>query len=38
MVSNLPISERERVRIGVPVTIDFEERSGGVIVPQFRIL
>ena len=38
MVSNLPISEREQVRIGTPVTVDFEERSDGVIVPQFRIL
>jgi len=38
MVSNLPISERERVRIGLPVTVDFEDRGGSVIVPQFRIL
>ena len=38
MVSNLPISERERVRIGGPVTIDFEDRGDGVFVPQFRIL
>jgi uncharacterized OB-fold protein len=38
MVSNLPILERDRVRIGVPVMIDFEDRGGGVIVPQFKIL
>lgn len=38
MVSNLPISERERVRIGAPVMVEFEDRGGGVIVPQFRIL
>jgi uncharacterized protein len=37
MVSNLPISERERVRIGAPVIVEFEDRGGGVIVPQFRI-
>jgi uncharacterized protein len=38
MVSNLPISERERVLIGAPVMVEFEERGDGVIVPQFRIL
>jgi uncharacterized OB-fold protein len=38
MVSNLPISERERVRIGAPVIVDFEDRANGVIVPQFTIL
>jgi uncharacterized protein len=36
MVANLPISERERVRIGASVNVDFEDRGGGVIVPQFR--
>jgi len=38
MVSNLPISERERVQIGAPVKVDFEDRGGGVFVPQFRIV
>jgi uncharacterized protein len=38
MVSNLPISERERVRIGAPVMVEFEDRGDSVIVPQFRIL
>ncbi|MBV8360226.1 MAG: OB-fold domain-containing protein [Deltaproteobacteria bacterium] len=38
MVSNLPISERERVHIGGPVMVEFEDRDDGVIVPQFRIL
>jgi uncharacterized protein len=38
MVSNLPMSERDRVRIGTSVTVDFEDRSDGVLVPQFRIL
>jgi len=38
MVSNLPISERERVRIGALVKIDFEDRGDDLIVPQFRII
>jgi uncharacterized OB-fold protein len=38
MVSNLPISERDRVRIGAPVMVEFEDRGNGVILPQFRIL
>jgi uncharacterized protein len=38
MISNLPISDRERVRIGAPVQVDFEDRGNSVIVPQFRIL
>jgi uncharacterized OB-fold protein len=38
MVSNLPISERERVRIGSPVMVEFEDRGNDIIVPQFRIL
>jgi uncharacterized OB-fold protein len=37
MVSNLPISERERVLIGAPVKADFEDRGNGVFLPQFRI-
>ena len=37
MVSNLPIAERDRVRIGTPVEVIFEDR-GGVIVPQFRLV
>ncbi len=37
MVSNLAISERERVHIGAPVMVEFEDRDC-VIVPQFRIL
>src|SRR5689334_5167834 len=31
MVSNLPISERERVRIGAPVIVDYEDRGDGLI-------
>jgi uncharacterized OB-fold protein len=38
MVAHLPISQRERVRIDAPVTVDFEDRGNGVVVPQFRIL
>ena len=38
MISNLPITERERVRIDAPVMVEFEDRGSGLIVPQFRIL
>jgi uncharacterized OB-fold protein len=37
IVSNLPISARERVLIGAPVEVEFEDRNG-VIVPQFRTI
>ncbi len=37
MLSNLPISERDRLRIGAPVKVEFEDRGNGEIVPQFRI-
>jgi uncharacterized OB-fold protein len=36
MVANLPISDRERVRIDAPLEVWFEDR-GGAIIPQFRI-
>jgi uncharacterized protein len=38
MVSDLPHSERDRVRIGNPVEVWFEERGEGAVIPQFRIL
>jgi uncharacterized protein len=38
MVSNLPIAERAKVRIGAAVQVDFEDRGEGVVVPQFRIV
>lgn len=38
MVSNLPIAERTKVRIGAPVEVYFEDRGDGVAVPQFRIV
>ncbi len=38
MVSDLPIGERDRVRIGAPVEVSFEERSDEVVVPRFRLL
>ena len=38
MVSNLPISERDRVRIGGPVMVEFEDRGNEVILPQFKPL
>jgi uncharacterized OB-fold protein len=37
MVSNLPLAERDRVRIGAPVEVTFEDR-GGMVVPQFKLL
>jgi len=37
MVSNLPISERPKVKIGAPVEVYFEDRGDGVVIPQFRI-
>src|SRR5690242_15719765 len=38
MVSNRPIADRDRVRIGAPVMVEFENRGNGVILPQFRIV
>jgi uncharacterized OB-fold protein len=38
MVSNLPITERDRVTIGAPVEVWFEDRGEATVVPQFRIL
>lgn len=38
MVSNLPLSERPKLRIGAPVEVCFEDRGDGVVVPQFRII
>jgi uncharacterized protein len=38
MVSNLPISERERVRAGAAVEVWFEDRGNGVVIPQFKIV
>ena len=38
MVSNLSIAERDRVRIGAPVMVEFEDRGNCVILPQFRIV
>ena len=38
MVSNLPIAERDRVRIDAPVEVSFEDRGGGSIIPQFRLV
>jgi len=38
MVSNLPLSERERVRIGAATEVWFEERGNGVVIPQFKIV
>ena len=37
MVSDLPLSERHRVQIGDLVSVDFEDRGEGAIVPQFRL-
>ncbi|HJU09365.1 MAG TPA: zinc ribbon domain-containing protein [Candidatus Binataceae bacterium] len=38
MVSNLAISQRERVRIDASVIVDYEDRGNDLIVPQFRII
>ena len=38
MVSNLPIAERAKVKIGAPVEVYFEDRGEGVVIPQFRII
>lgn len=38
MVADLALGERERVRIGAPVEVCFEDRGGGIVVPQFRIV
>ena len=38
MVANLPGVERDRVRIGASVDVCFEDRGGGAVVPQFRIV
>jgi hypothetical protein len=37
MVSDLPFSERDRVRIGAAVEVCFEERSDGFVIPRFRL-
>jgi hypothetical protein len=38
MVSNLPMSERERVHVGAPVEVWFEDRGNGAVIPQFKIV
>lgn len=38
MVANLPITERDRVRVGAAAEVFFEERAADRIMPQFRIV
>src|SRR5271154_4919691 len=38
MVSNLALSERAKVKIGVAAEGYFEDRGEGVVIPQFRIV
>lgn len=38
MVSNLPIAERAKVKIGAAVEVYFEDRGEGIVVPQFRTI
>jgi uncharacterized OB-fold protein len=38
MVSNLPKGDRSKLSIGAEVEVYFEERSEGVVIPQFRII
>lgn len=37
MVASLPIGERDRVRVGAPVEVCFEDRGDDLVVPQFRV-
>ena len=37
MVSDLPLNERDRARIGASVEVSFEERSDGPMIPRFII-
>jgi len=37
MVTNLPIAERAKVKIGAAVEVYFEDRGEGAVIPQFRI-
>lgn len=38
MVANLPGGEREKVRVGAPVEVYFENRGDGVVIPQFKLV
>lgn len=38
MVSYLPISEREKIRIGGPVEVTFEKINDEITLPQFRVV
>ena len=38
MVSNLPIAERSKVKIGAKAEVYFENRGEGIVIPQFRII
>jgi uncharacterized OB-fold protein len=38
MVSNLPIAERAKVKIGAAVEVYFEDRGEGVVIPQFHMI
>ncbi|MGH7841975.1 MAG: Zn-ribbon domain-containing OB-fold protein [Candidatus Binataceae bacterium] len=38
MVANLPVAERDRVRIGAPAEVWFEDRGGGIVLPQFGLV
>jgi uncharacterized OB-fold protein len=38
MVSNLPVAERSKVKIGATVEVYFEDRGEGIVIPQFRII
>jgi uncharacterized protein len=37
MVANLPITERDRIKIDAPVEVAFENRDG-IVIPQFRLV
>ncbi len=38
MVSNLPIAERSKVKIGATVEVYFVDRGDGRVIHQFRII
>jgi hypothetical protein len=38
MVSNVALSERDRIKVGAPVEVYFEDRGGEVVIPQFKLV
>jgi len=38
LYTNFPGATLEDMRVGAPVTVEFEERTGGMVLPQFRLV